>query len=90
MPVPQGRCFGTYTDDAKAAGVEGTVVLDLTVSQDGRARDIHVTQGLPHGLSEAAVAALRECTFSPGEKEGKPVAVRIRGFRIHFVLEEAR
>lgn len=90
MPMPQGRCFGKYTDEAKAAGVEGTVILDLTVSQDGRVQDIRVAQGLPHGLSEAAVAALRECTFSPGEKDGKRVPVRIRGFKIHFVLDEAR
>jgi len=28
--------------------------------------------------------------FSPGEKDGKPVAVRLRGFKITFVLEEGR
>jgi hypothetical protein len=44
---------------------------------------------LPNGLTEAAVAALRGCHFSPGEKDGKPVAVRVRGFKIRFVLAEA-
>jgi protein TonB len=87
LPLPQGQCFGKYTDDARAAGVEGTVVLDLIVGEDGHVRDVRVAQGLPHGLSEAAVAALRDCRFTPGERDGKPVPVRVRGFKIHFVLD---
>jgi protein TonB len=87
MPLPQGRCFGKYTDEARAAGVEGVVVLDLIVGEDGKAREIKVVEGLGHGLTEAAVAALRECRFSPGEKDGIAVPVRVRGFKIRFVLQ---
>jgi protein TonB len=90
LPLPQGRCIGQYTDDARSAGLEGTVVLDLTVDERGHARDIAVVQGLAHGLSDAAKRALLACTFSPGEKDGKPVAVRIRGFKIQFVLQDSR
>lgn len=90
MPLPQGRCFGKYTEEAKTAGDEGTVVLDLIVGEDGNVREVKVVEGLPHGLTEAAVAALKECRFSPGEKDGKPVPVKIRGFKIHFVLSEAQ
>ena len=88
LPLPQGRCFGKYTDEARAAGLEGTVVLDLTVDEKGHARDISIVQGLGQGLSDAAKRALHECQFTPGEKDGKPVAVRIRGFKIEFVLNE--
>jgi protein TonB len=88
MPLPQGHCYGKYNDDALKAGIEGTVVLDLVVGDDGRVRDIKVVQGLGHGLDEAALTALRACQFSPGEKDGKPVAVRIRGFKITFVLPD--
>jgi len=87
MPLPQGRCAGAYTEEAKQAAVEGTVVLDLVVGEDGRTRDIHVASGLPHKLTEAAVAALKACRFSPGEKNGARVAVRVRGFKIQFVLQ---
>lgn len=90
MPLPQGRCFGKYTDEARAAGDEGTVVLDLVVDETGRTRDVHVTQGLPHGLTEAAIKALQDCRFTPGEKDGQAVPVKIRGFKIHFVLSEAQ
>lgn len=89
MPMPQGRCSGKYTDEARAAAIEGTVVLDLIVDEQGRARDIKVVEGLDHGLTQAAITALQACRFSPGEKDGKPVPVRVRGFKIRFVLQDA-
>ncbi|HEY4240436.1 MAG TPA: energy transducer TonB [Kofleriaceae bacterium] len=90
MPLPQGQCSGKYTPAALAAATEGTVVLDLTVGEDGHTRDIVATTPLPNGLTDSAIAALRACVFSPGEKDGKPVAVRIRGFKIHFVLKDTQ
>jgi len=88
MPLPQGRCVGKYTDEAKRAAIEGTVILDLTVSETGHTRDIHVVSGLEHGLTQAAVAAIKECRFSPGEKDGTPVPVRVRGFKIRFLMQD--
>ena len=90
MPLPQGRCAGKYTADALVAAVEGVVVLDLIVDEHGRARDITVIEGLPHGLTQAAIAALTACSFTPGEKDGQPVAVRLRGFKIRFVLPDGQ
>jgi len=90
MPLPQGRFAGKYTDEARAAAVEGVVVLDLIVDEHGRARDITVVEGLAHGLTEAAIAALKACTFTPGEKDGQPVPVRVRGFKIRFLMEEGQ
>ncbi len=89
LPLPQGRCFGKYTDEARAAGLEGTVVLDLIVGEDGHVRDIQVVSGLAHGLTATALAAIRDCTFTPGEKDGKAVAVRIRGFKVTYVLPDS-
>jgi TonB family protein len=87
MPLPKGRCAGTYTDAAREAAIEGVVVLDLVVDERGVTRDIAVVAGLSHGLTEAAIAALRACSFSPGERDGAPVTVRVRGFKIRFVLD---
>ena len=88
-PLPQGRCAGKYTEDAKLAGVEGVVLLDIVVGEDGSVRDVSITKHLGHGLDEAAAAALRACKFTPGEQGGKAVAVKIRGFKARFVLSEA-
>ncbi len=90
MPLPQGRCSGKYTDEARAAATEGTVVLDLIVDENGRAREIQVVSGLDHGLTAAAIAALKDCRFTPGEKDGKSVPVRVRGFKIRFVMADAQ
>jgi TonB family protein len=90
MPLPQGRCSGKYTDEARAAATEGTVILDLVVDEGGHAREIKVVSGLEHGLTDAAITALKECRFTPGEKDGKPVPVRVRGFKIRFVMQDAQ
>lgn len=90
MPLPQGRCAGKYTDEARAAAIEGVVVLDLIVDEHGRARDITVVSGLSHGLTEAAIAALTACTFTPGERDGQAVPVRVRGFKIRFLMPEGQ
>ncbi|HJX55050.1 MAG TPA: TonB family protein [Polyangia bacterium] len=89
MPVPIGDCRGNYyTEEAKQAGVEGTVILKVLVGEDGRVRDVKIVQGLPHGLTEAAVRAIKACRYTIGEKDGKPVPVWVPG-RIRFVLAEA-
>jgi TonB family protein len=90
MPLPRGRCAGKYTEEARAAATEGVVVLDLIVDEHGRARDITAVEGLPHGLTEAAIAALQACTFTPGERNGQPVPVRIRGFKVRFFMTEGQ
>jgi periplasmic protein TonB len=87
MPLPKGRCTGEYTEDARKAGLEGTVVLDLVAGEDGVVRSVDVVRGLDHGLTEAAVAAAKRCRFTPGERDGIPVPVRIRGFKIRFFLQ---
>jgi periplasmic protein TonB len=88
MPLPQGNCSGKYNAEALAAGIEGTVVIDLVIGEDGRTRDVQVVQGIGHGLDQAAIAALQACRFTPGERDGQPVAVKVKGFKIRFVLPE--
>jgi periplasmic protein TonB len=86
LPLPEAQCFGKYTDEALAAGVEGYVIMDVIVGENGEVRSVDVTQKLPNGLTEAAMKALKQCRFTPGERDGKRVPVRIRGFKVHFVL----
>lgn len=88
MPLPKGECQGKYTDEAREAGLEGVVVFDLVVDERGRVRDMSVVQGLGGGLTDAAKRALQGCAFSPGERDGKPVPVRIRSFKIRFRLRD--
>ncbi len=88
MPTMQGECRGKYTDEARDAGIEGTVMLDLVVGEDGKARDIKVVKGLGHGLDEAAIAALARCRFKPGLRNGQAVAVQLRAFKVRFFIND--
>lgn len=87
MPRIEGRCRGRYTQAAKEAGLEGTVVLSALIGADGRATEIQVVRGLGMGLDESAKKALAACLFSPGVRQGQPVAVRLSAFKIRYVLD---
>ncbi len=87
LPTVRGECRGQYTEAAREAAIEGTVMLRLVVGPDGATRDIKVVRGLGHGLDAAAVAALERCRFDPGMRDGEAVAVRIP-FKVQFRLDE--
>jgi len=44
---------------------------------DGLVSDVKVAQPLDDELDQQAVEAMRQWTFKPGTKDGKPVAVRV-------------
>ncbi|HSG40003.1 MAG TPA: energy transducer TonB [Thermoanaerobaculia bacterium] len=60
---------------ATAQGIHGTVILEGIIDREGCIRRLNVLQGLPGGLSEAAVAAVRNWTFEPATLKGEPVNV---------------
>jgi TonB family protein len=67
-----------YTDAARAAKYEGTVVLNVVVTAQGRAEQITVAKGPGLGLEENAIAAVKKWKFKPAVgPDGQPVAVRI-------------
>jgi periplasmic protein TonB len=71
-PKPRNIPQPAYTDAAREAGVEGKVRVELTVDETGRVVNVRVIAGLGHGLDEAAVAAVRDATFEPAIRCGKP------------------
>jgi TonB family protein len=68
-----------YTEEAKQAHLEGTVLLDCVVASVGIPRDISVTRSLDAvlGLDQAAIEALEQWRFKPGTKDGKAVDVHV-------------
>lgn len=65
-----------YTQEAKEAGIEGPVILKITVTAEGKADDIEVVKSLDPGLDLKAMDAITKWEFEPGTKDGKPVAVK--------------
>jgi protein TonB len=68
-----------YTPEAQAEKIQGTVRLTAVVREDGTVSDVKVVRSLDakYGLDAEGVKALQRWTFSPGMKDGKPVAVSV-------------
>ena len=78
-PVVVRQVQAHYTPAAMTARLEGTVVLQSVVLADGTVGEVRVIQSLDteHGLDEQAIVAMKQWIFKPGQRDGKPVAVRI-------------
>jgi len=70
-PPPQ------YSNAARKVKFMGTVVLEVTVTADGRAADISVLKGVPFGLNGAAIKAVSGWSFKAATYGGEPVAARV-------------
>jgi len=65
----------SYTEQARRAGVEGEVELEIVVRSDGSVGDVRVLQRLGSGLDERAIDAVRQWRFDPARRQGTPVDV---------------
>lgn len=72
-----------YPEAAKASGVEGEVTLLAVVGADGKVYHVETIEGLPDGVSEAAMKAVREWTFTPATRSGDGISV-CREVRVAF------
>lgn len=68
-----------YTPEALKARIQGAVLMEAVVEPNGRVGAVDVIKSLDtrHGLDAEAVKALKQWTFKPGTKDGKPVPVRV-------------
>ena len=64
-----------YSEEARAAKLQGTVVVQIVIGPDGVARDARILRGLGLGLDEQAIEAIGQWQFKPGVKDGQPVPV---------------
>jgi len=74
-----------YSEEARRAKWQGTVVLSVIVDELGRPRNIRVFHSLGLGLDQKAVDAVSQWRFKPGRKDGKPVPV-IATIEVNFRL----
>jgi TonB family protein len=67
-----------YSDKARRARLQSTVILSITISTDGRATRIAILRDPGYGLTEKAIEAVSEWTFRPSmDKDGKRVPVSV-------------
>ncbi len=74
-----------YPASAKNLGLEGVVVLSITIDANGRVEKAQVLEGLGGGLDEAAINAARRSVWQPATLDGKAVS-STRRFNVRFTL----
>jgi TonB family protein len=86
MPVLVSEVRIPYPQQAREAGVEGPVVMELLIDADGKVRKVLLISGPGYGLNEAALKAVENFQFKPAKVDDQSVAVKIR-YTYRFVLE---
>ena len=64
-----------FTEEARKAKYQGTVVLWLIVDPSGHTKNIKIQRGLGMGLDQQAIDAGKQWKFDPAKKDNQPVAV---------------
>jgi TonB family protein len=79
VTVPSGVYMPTpdYTDPARIAKFQGSLIVLVKISEEGRAEDLKVLHGLPFGLNQHALNTVRTWKFRPATLDGKPVPVQV-------------
>jgi periplasmic protein TonB len=74
----------SYPDIAKQARVQGVVILECTISPQGKVSDVKVLRGIPL-LDQAAIDAVKQWVYTPTLLNGVPVPV-IMTVTVNFKL----
>ena len=65
----------TYPEMARVAGIEGKVIVQFVVDENGNVANPRVVRGIGGGCDEEALKAVKTAKFQPGKQRGKPVKV---------------
>ncbi len=68
------RPYAQLTEEARTNQVRGRVILKAVLCRSGRITDIEVIEGLPFGMTERAVEAVRKIKFTLAENAGQAVS----------------
>lgn len=78
----------SYPGIARQASLEGTVLVQVLIGEDGRVHDVQVVSSDSPIFEEAATKAAAQWVFTPAMQNGKPCATRVR-IPFKFSLKDA-
>ncbi len=67
----------TYPEVARKNGIEGKVIVQAVVDENGKVISVKTLKGIGGGCDEVAMDAVKESRFLPGKQGGKPVKVQV-------------
>jgi TonB family protein len=88
--MPELKLFvrAEYPAEIIRLGIEGVVLLDIVINENGIVDSVYVIKGIHPVLDSAASAAARAFIFSPAMAGGAPVAVLLE-YAYRFTIDEA-
>ncbi len=75
-----------YSEIARRARIQGTVILEAIINKDGDIARLRTIKGLPMELTDNAIAAVKTWKYEPATLDGKPVSVYYQ-LTINFRLD---
>jgi len=68
-----------YPEKARRKNIEGNVIVEFTVAEDGSVSDPKIVKGIGGGCNEEAIRIIENMPhWEPGLKNGKPIQVRYK------------
>jgi len=80
------KVMPVYPPEAKAAGIDGMVILEVMLDKTGHPESVKAVEG-PKELMQSAVDAVEQWTWSPATHNGEPVSVKSR-VQINYTLDK--
>lgn len=84
-PAVLSKVEPKFTDEARRARLGGTIVLQAVIRSDGTVDILRVVRGLPMGLTDSAIDALKQWQFRPGQKDGQNADIALN-IEVNFNL----
>jgi periplasmic protein TonB len=84
-PVLLTQVLPEYSEEARKARFQGTVILDTIVRKDGTVQVVRIARSIGFGLDEKAIEAVLKWKFQPGRMNGNPVPV-VLNVQVNFNL----
>ncbi len=84
-PTLLAQTLPEYSEEARKAKYQGTVILETIVRRDGTVEVVRVTRSLGFGLDDKAIEAVVQWRFRPGMRNGEPVDVALK-IEVNFNL----
>lgn len=82
MPELKGGMAGlnkkiNYPEMARKAGIEGKVIVQFIVNEEGKVENPQVIRGIGGGADDEALRVIKQAEFEPGRQRGEPVPVQM-------------
>jgi TonB family protein len=85
-PIKVGGPPPVYTEMARKARLQGVVILEAIIDRDGCISNAQILKGMPMGLDQSALDAMKQWAFAPATLYGHPVKV-FYTLTVNFTVE---